>query len=367
MLRLAIKHAWFERTRFWLGISAVAAAVALIATMQAIFAGFNQQLTKFVEVAGADLWVAQKDVSNFYLANSVVPVGALEQVSHVSGVQQAMPVLLFPISLKLNSDTINNWLMGIPQDAPMGGPWLVRQGAKLPRGEQVILDDSVTKPYGLGVSDKVALGGQDFVIGGVAGQTSRMGSAMIFMDLSTARANFRLPDQTSWILVKVRSGESVELVRRDIQNQVEGIEVWTVPELVASDRKLNLEMGGNILQLMTLIALVIGFVSVSLTVFVTVIERLRDYAVLKAVGCSSPTLLGMVLNQALTMASLGWMFGSFLVVGMAPVANAVGTVLLVLTPESLLSNLPVCLAIGLVASLPAWLTIARAKSISAFH
>jgi len=367
VIRLALRQAAHERTRFWLGVAGVAAAMALIVTMQSIFEGVGVQLTRYIANSGADLVVMQEGVGNFYLSSSVLPGGAADRVKPVAGVSEVVPILLMPAPIKLESDTENNWIIGLPEDATYGGPWSVVHGLRFPSGDQVIVDEALAAKLKLYLAEHVKLGSRQFTIGGMSTQTSRLGSFMTFGSIDGVRQAFGVPGRVSHLLVRLKPGTIVANARESIKQSMPGLSVWTTAEVMTNDRKLSADMGGDVLRAMTFIALVIGLMSVGLTVFAGVMERLRDYAVMKAIGASPGATFSMVLIQVLGIGLLGWALGSGMMLLLAPVASHLSPVLMVVRAGPLLQDLGFCLGITLAAALPPWLRVIRADPMTAFQ
>ena len=371
MLRLSIKQLMAERTRFWLGTAGISAAVALILSMQAIFAGVHEQLARFVRHSGGDLIVAQEGVRNLYLAHSSLPEGTLERVRRLQGVEEVVPVLMMPASLKLGGATANTWLVGIPDTAKFGGPWSIKDGMKWPAGENVVLDAHLAKEHKVSVGDEVEIAGKPFRVGGLSNETSRLGSVMTFVSLSEVHRAFGMkPSQVSYLFVRLGPGASAQEVAAAVRDAAPGTHAMTRQEVIENDIKLSADMGGDSIQAMTTIALFIGLLSVGVTVFANVSERIRDYAVLKTVGAGRGVLFQMVVLQAVSLATFGYIAGSGLILLIAPVISTAPMplpLLMVVKPSQMLANLPLCLFVGVASALVPWLKVARVEPMSVFQ
>lgn len=368
MFRLALKQAMFERSRFWLGVAGISAAIALVVAMQAMFAGLNSQVTRYIDRSGVDLVVLQDGVTNFFLTTSTLPAGTLERVRGVDGVSSAVPLLMAAVPIKLGQDTLNDWLVGIPANAPFGGPWSVKGGDETPTGDKVVMDAARLKKYGLSLGNNVEIAGQTLSVGGLSSETDRLGTTMTFMDLDRARILLaQTQDQTSYVLVRVERGVSVDQVASEIRRVAGRVTVLPAGELAQNDIRLSQDMGGAALQMMKTIALMIGLMAISVTMFAAVSERIRDYAVMKAMGAGGYALFRMILLQAVTMAALGVLVGIILVAAVAPVVSRSTSVLLVLHPAEVLLNIPLGVLVGVVAVLLPWAKVARADAMTVFQ
>lgn len=373
MIRLSIKQLITERIRFRLGALGISAAVALIVSMQAIFAGVSEQLSRFITHAGGDVIVAQEGVQNLYLAHSVLPSNTLGKVSQVAGVEQAVPVLMIPVTLKMGEATSSNWVVAIPEEdtGTLATPWAMKEGSKRPVGRQVVLDAALARKHSVKIGDHVEIADTAFEVVGLSNETSRLGSVMTFASLTEVRSVLGLAaDETSYIFVRTEPGVVVSDVVKTLQQGVPETSVMTNREVMENDIRLSTDMGGDTLHAMTLIALAVGLISVGITVFATVSERLRDYAVLKMVGANASTLFGMVLSQALCLSAAGFLVGSLFVVVIAPIISTAPLplpLLMVLRLSVVLWNLPMCVVVGVGSALLPWFKVYRAEPMSVFH
>lgn len=113
------------------------------------------------------------------------------------------------------------------------------------------------------------------------------------------------------------------------------------------------------------IALLVGAIAVANTLLMSVFERTREFAVLRAVGARPRFLLGLVLSESvllsLTGAAAGLMLGWFAIAGINLLSDRfVGLEVAALTVRLALFAVAVALAMGLLAGL---LPAARAAKI----
>ena len=88
--------------------------------------------------------------------------------------------------------------------------------------------------------------------------------------------------------------------------------VWTRQDLHDAEIRYFLARNpvGVVFGMGTLVAALIGGAIVAVTLYSTVLDRLRDYGMLKAVGARSRDLLQLLLAQAWTFALLGFVLGA---------------------------------------------------------
>jgi putative ABC transport system permease protein len=90
---------------------------------------------------------------------------------------------------------------------------------------------------------------------------------------------------------------------------------------------------GFILTLGAIVGAIVGIAIVGQILYASASERVREFATLKAMGASSWVLRGIIVEQSLWMAVLGYLPGIGLCVGVAQFATTAGVVIAI-TPLS---------------------------------
>src|SRR3970282_564576 len=120
---LARRNLARNRVRLLVSVGGVALALSLTLALDAIYAGVANQLTAYIDRAGADVWVSQAGVRNLHMVASRLP------------------------------DSVT----GLPPGAGMGGPWKVSEGAARPGRAEVIVDRGFARKAGVGLGDPVTI------------------------------------------------------------------------------------------------------------------------------------------------------------------------------------------------------------------
>lgn len=87
-----------------------------------------------------------------------------------------------------------------------------------------------------------------------------------------------------------------------------GLTAQSRPDFSNEERRGVKSMSADLMQIMTLAALIIGLTVIGLTLYAATLSRLREIGVIKALGGSSRRLGGIVLSQA------AWTVGAALVI-----------------------------------------------------
>jgi putative ABC transport system permease protein len=132
------------------------------------------------------------------------------------------------------------------------------------------------------------------------------------------------PDQVSLGLIKVASDADVEEVAGELREGFYGdVDVLTRPELLHDELRFWVydTNYGLIFQLGVAVSLIVGTAIVYQVLVSDVASLLPEYATLKAMGYSNRYLATVILQQALALALLGFIFGVILSLGLYAVTT----------------------------------------------
>ena len=212
-------------------------------------------------------------------------------------------------------------LIGTTLPSRLGGPWSFVAGDThaLEAPDTVIVEDAERAKYGgmdLGTVREV--NGRRVRAGGFTWGLLPFGPAYAFADIGLAREISRTPtDKQSFVLVRVRRGESAEVVRDRLAARLPEARVLTTGDFSrAIVSALLREQLGVSFGTSTSFGLIIGFIIVALSMFSSVIDNLREFGTLKAIGCTNLDLTALLLVQSVSYALLGTLVGLGLVSGM---------------------------------------------------
>jgi putative ABC transport system permease protein len=145
------------------------------------------------------------------------------------------------------------------------------------------------------------------------------GPSYAFTDYETARDLLKTAsDETSYVLVGVERGHTVDEVERELVARIPGVKIVTSTELVSSianfiifEQSLGASFGAS-----TAFGLIVGFVIVALSMFSSVVDNIREFGTLKAVGATTGDLALLLLAQSVAYALIGTLIGLALVAEM---------------------------------------------------
>ncbi len=353
-MRLAWRNLFQSKTRLVISIGGVALALLLILALDAIFAGVQRQVTAYIDHSRADLLVSQDGVRTLHMASSALPGSAIAQVGAVPGVQTVTPIL-YMTNMVVAGDTRSLvYLIGLPADAAMGGPWRIAEGKAIPAPGEAIIDRGIAEESGVGLGDPVKILGREFRVAGLSEDTASLINSVAFISADDF-AQLRAGDSVvSYLLVQVKPEESPDVVAARIEDQVPKTTAQSRPAFAEQERRVIRDMSTDIIATMNLVGFFIGLAVLALTAYTATLARRAEYGVLKALGARNSYLYRVVLMQAVLSVLLGLAIGVTLTLLLKVIVPALGiNLLLELSWKSLVQVGTMALVIaGLAALLP---------------
>jgi len=309
MIRLAFRNLFQSRVRLVISVGGIALALLLILSLDAIFTGVEQRITIYINQSGADVFVAQSDVRNMHMASSSLPNSVMRKVKAMPGVASVTPILYLSNMIVFGDERNLAYIIGLPEEAEYGGPWNISAGRSLPGEGEAIIDRTVAEKSGVRLGDKVEILGEDFEVVGLSEETSSLVNSVAFItmyDFAEFRGNY---DTFSFLLVKVKDGESPQDVASRIEARVRDVTAQTTETFANQERKVVKDMSTDVITIMNLIGFLIGLAVMALTVYTATLARRSEYGMLKALGARNEHLYWAVLAQAMISVAIGFTVG----------------------------------------------------------
>lgn len=323
-LLLAWRNLAANRVRFVVSTGGIALALTLVLALDAIFLGVSNQLSRYIDDSGADVWVAQDGVRNLHMVASALPASVVDEVRTVPGVEEATPILYVTGTVTAGDEDAVAYVIGLPDDAAMGPPREMAAGERRPGPDEAVIDRRAAERLGVDIGDEVAILGRSFRVAGLSEGTSNLVNSIAFVTFDDFAAARSLPAVVSYILVGVTDGSRPGEVADAIATEVPGTTALPRDAFAAEERRLVMDMSGDVIAIMNAIGFLVGLVVVALTVYVATLARRREYGVLKALGASNRFLYRVVLGQASFSVAAGLVVGVGVTAGLAVLVPSTG-------------------------------------------
>lgn len=300
-------------------LAGVVFAVVLANQQAGTFFGLLHKNTMFIDHAGADVWIVPPATPQLQFGDPL-PESILMRARVGEGVEWARPLIYGGANLKRpdgGSQPVT--LVGTTPPYDAGGPWNIVVGdrASLAMPDTVIFEDAERdKLGGLNPGSVRELNGKKVRVGGFTWGLLPFGPSYAFADEDVARELLNVDrDRVSFVLVKVAEGTDSSTVAASLKDQVPEAKVLTKEQFKAStvnyiltNTAIGITLGSS-----ALFGLIVGFTVVTLMMFSSVLDNLREFGTLKAVGATTWDLAKLLLVQAVVYALVGSIIGLALV------------------------------------------------------
>ncbi|MHB1223238.1 MAG: ABC transporter permease [Gemmatimonadaceae bacterium] len=177
----------------------------------------------------------------------------------------------------------------------------------------------------------------------------------------TARAERRNVNQLDRIIVRVDRAGAVPAVAEVVQrmlarrhNQVVDFEV-TVPELLLKQEQRTKAIFNVVLGAIASISLIVGGIGIMNIMLATVLERIREIGVRRAVGATQRDVLAQFLAEAVMISLAGGVAGIVVGGGISVAIERLAGIHTLVSPTSVIVAFGVSVAVGLLFGIvPAW-------------
>ena len=356
MIRWALTSMLAERAAVLASCAGVATALVLVIVIQAVFAGESKQIVLYLEESGADVWVMQEGVSNVHMATSVVSRAEVSDVRRIAGVSALVP--LHYVNATVQSEGSPSWfayVVAAPAGSDMGGAWRMHSGSPIPAEGEVVVPAVMAARDDIAIGDALTVAGRQLGVVGFSEGTFSMANSLVFAHRADAIA-IAGAGSPNYLLLRAEPGVSPAELAAAVNTEVEGVFAIDRANLVENDRRIALQMGGELILIMLFIGGAVAMLIITWTVSSFVARHSRELAVAKAVGARPGQIVAAVLIQTAVVAVTGYLGAIAVALVLTPVLGlAAPEVIVSVETSNLVQVGALCLAVSsLAAVLPAY-------------
>lgn len=374
MFRIAWQFIRYDKAKS-LGVTlGIVISTFLIGQQTGIYLFLTQLMSTIVDNTHSDIWVVDSKTTNANALGSL-DISKVQEIKSLPGVAKVYPVAV-AVGNATFPDGSSAGVQIIGSDAPWFRAGPPKQKIIAGRLSDLLEDGAVSSD----AFDSKTLGniqrGSHFEINGKSAfeavQTRGVrgfGFTYLFSTLDRARYFGGMPStKVSAILVDVDPGMDPQQVCDSINRSIFGVKAWRSRDFSRATVAFILGTSGIGISTFTLIifAVVAGFFIIGLTMYSAALDRLRDYGTLKAIGATNRYIIQLILVQAGSFASIGFLLGMLFLQGFRRGLAAQG-VLFQLTPGLLASFLGITMLISLGGAAFAITRITRLEPASVFR
>lgn len=317
-LWLVAHNLWSKKVRTLLTALAVSIGVLTVVTLGIVTNSLRTTAAGVLEVGTADFTVVQRGLND--ILQSALTEKQLAGVRKTPGVASAIGVLLDTEKLDANHPLVIE--IGIrPEDlAPFGVKVNAGQPFAPTAEDQLMVGSRLADDLGIKVGDKLRAAGSVKQVVGIFTTGNVFGDSALMFPLVPFQAFERQPGGLSILFVKNEPGAKSATVQKAVEA--------TSPLLVAIRNVIDFGRANQSFQLIsagdraaTITAIVVGAVIVMNTMLLSLVERYREFGVLRAIGWSRRRLIALVGGEAAVIGLTGAALGVGLAVAGAQVLS----------------------------------------------
>jgi putative ABC transport system permease protein len=346
MLTLTLRDLQFRLRQFLIAIIGAALAFTVLLILTGISEGFNTEAEDTVDAVNADTWVVRKGVAGPFASVSSLPAAFAQELNRTPGVRTAAPFVAVAHTLKHaeGDEPVN--VIGAKPGGP-GDPEVTR-GDPLRRAGQAIVNPDA----GVETGDSFSMGEQEFrVVGEVEDRTYLGGAPAVYLTVPDAQELAFNGEPLANAVTVVGHPEGLARGYTTLTN-----------EAVIEDMLRPLDGARQVIDTIRVLMWIVAMVIIGAVMYLSALERLRDFAVLKAVGGESRSLALGLSVQAVIASLAAAILASILSALLRPLFPVPVTI----SADAYLILAGVALFVGLLASVAALRRVLKVDPALAF-
>ena len=363
-----------------LGVAFLSGTLALRASMSETFSKLTSStITSDLYVQGPKIASDGNNGSSDSTQTQPIDSSLADQIKQIDGVEAANPgTQVTGVLVGANDTPVSN--MGAPTlflplyDKEPGRTWA--QGHMPQGGGEIALESGALKNSGLKIGDKthIVIQGQPTevtVVGEFHFESSMASATVVGMDPDWLMPLAAPDGRVSTISIDLAKGASLDTVKSEVTKVVpDGTQVKTRAELIKEQNKtIESQLGfiQTFLMVFVVVAMFVGSFIIMNSFAMSVRQRVKEFALLRAVGASPASVFGVVFLQAVVIgvvgSALGVAAGAGLLAGLSALLDAAGMPLLEGTGLNG-TIIAISLAVGLAVTVVGALLPAREAALT---
>jgi putative ABC transport system permease protein len=330
MLFAALRDMQWRKRRFVIAVLSTAIIFAMTLVLTGLANGFRVEAERTVDSLGVDVFLVKAGASGpFVGATPFAPVD-LRRIAATPGVVTAAPLVYAGGTVTLGDATRNADLFGAPERGP--GMPAVTEGRAPSTPDEV----AVSSTLGRGIGDDIEIASRRLrIVGIVENSTALANLPNVFLTNAGAQ-------QLVYGGEPLAASIGVRGSLDQIPDGYRGIDRAGAIE----DLLRPLKVAVNSITIVAILLWVVAALVVGSVIYLSALERLRDFAVFKAIGVPTRNIAAGLAMQAVVVALLAALVGAGLSLLLGPLFP-----MQVIVPVQAFIALPaIAVVIGLIAS-----------------
>jgi putative ABC transport system permease protein len=313
---IAAKTLLSDRGKLLTALVGVVFSVVLVNVQSGLFIGLIRKASLLVDQGSADIWVGHKKMTNVDFPHDI-PRAWGQRIRSVPGVKRAEPYLVGHSVMTLPDGGYEQVIVVGSDPATLLGAGRPAEGydiRSLLQTDGILVDSCEIHKIGNPKLGDLREIGQHRarVVGFTDGLVGFIVTPYVFTTLDRAAVYLnKAPRLVSYFLIQLENGADPQEVCDRIRRRLPDVEAYTRTQYAAETvgywmkrTGLGISFGAS-----TVLGLIVGLVIVGQTLYASVLDRLGEFATLKAIGAREPQIYGLILCQAIALAAVGSALG----------------------------------------------------------
>jgi putative ABC transport system permease protein len=361
---LARRALFQDRRRAALAAGGVAAALLLVLLLDGIVAGGMRQVTAYLRSSPADVIVAQEGVKTMHMSVSAMPADTVDAVRRVDGVAWAEGLRYASSTITTPEGRELSYVFGYDPAGRLG-PRRLTSG-RAPGAGEALVDEVAADRIGIDIGDPVQVFGESFTVSGFFDDGTSMINTITFI---TAADYTRLRGESiAYVFAGANPGVSDEALAASVASALPSATVQTRDRFVREEAAIVGDMAADLMQIMSIVGFLIALAVIGLTLFTLTLSKLREHAVVKALGSRNRGVGAVVLTQAVWSVTVALALATVLAVLIGGLVASTSPALLVTIEASSVLRAGIgALVVGALGSIVPLRRVFRVDPATAFR
>jgi putative ABC transport system permease protein len=301
-----------HRLRYILTALGIALCALLMLFLVSIYAGISYGSVEYVRTSHADLWVLQKHGTNILRSTSFLPASYGEKLNTIEGVKSASPIFFILASVKLENQNATLYLTGFDEKSGIGGPPKIIKGRTVKSDNEIVVDKAFAAKYNVKIGDKIPIKDDSLLVTGISTGTNMFVLQYAFVSLNQAYKIIGFHYFVSCYQIQIKAGFKPENVQASIYSKLRNVSIYDNITFIKNNVQ---EMENGLIPLIyivTLISAIVLTAILSLILSINVLEKRKDFAIMKALGSPRGFISGIVVMQSVILSLTGLVFALIL-------------------------------------------------------
>jgi putative ABC transport system permease protein len=287
MWRVALRDLQWRRRRFVIAVLATSLVFGMTLLMTGVSASLHNEGRRIVAALGADAWLVARGAPGPFTTSTPIRAADADRVAATPGVVRADPLVILHSTIRRPSVRDVNVIGARP--GGLGTPPLA-EGRAVARPGETVADTAL----GLRPGDRVELGGRQLAVVGLADQvTWYFGTPTLFLALQDAQG----------VAFAGQPMAMAILTQGVPRTDPPGLQVLSSRQAIV-DLERPLVRGTQSIDLINVLLWLVAAGIIGSIVYLSALERLREFAVFKATGASNRSLLVGLALQAVILSGM---------------------------------------------------------------